>query len=90
MTAALSACAHPRSAIVAGGGVMVLGIVAETANSHTYCSDPGGFGCVGSQVGDDIGNGLAHAAGTALIIGGLAIIVGGLIGLSNEHPAKQP
>jgi hypothetical protein len=87
LAAALSACAHPRSAIVGGAGMIALGALAEATNHTTYCSDPDGFGCLGTQIGDGVTNDLAHGAGEMLLVGGIVAVIGGLVGLSNDHTA---
>jgi hypothetical protein len=88
LAVAVSACAHPRRALVGGAGMMVLGVLAETANGTSYCSDPGGYSCAGRQIGDSVANGIANGAGEMLLLGGIVAVVGGLVGLSDEHAAQ--
>lgn len=87
LAAALSACAHPRRALVGGAGMIALGVLAESSKSSSYCSDPERYTCAGTQIGDSIATGLVNGAGSLLLLGGVVAIVGGLVGLSNEHPA---
>jgi len=84
LAAALSACAHPRRAMVGGAGMIALGVLAEATNHTTYCSDQ----CLGTQIGDGVTNDVAHGAGEMLLVGGIVAVIGGLVGLSNEHAAE--
>jgi hypothetical protein len=88
LAAALSACAHPRRALVGGAGMIALGVLAEATNHTTYCSDPEGYRCLGTQIGDGVTNDIAHGAGEMLLVGGIVAVIGGLVGLSNEHAAE--
>jgi len=88
LAAALSACAHPRRVLAGGAGMIALGVLAESTNSTSYCSDPEGYACAGRQIGDGVANGIANAAGEMLLVGGIVAVIGGLVGLSNEHAAE--
>jgi hypothetical protein len=50
LAAALSACAHPRRAMVGGAGMIALGVLAQATNNTTHCSDPEGYKCVGTRI----------------------------------------
>lgn len=88
LVAALSACAHPRRTLAGGAGMIALGALAEATNHTSYCSDPEGFSCAGTQIGDGVTNDIAHGAGEILLVGGIIAVIGGLVGLSDEHAAE--
>jgi len=89
LAAALSACAHPRRALVGGAGMIVLGVLADSTNHTTHCSDPEGAGCLVTQFGDGVANDIARGAGEMLLVGGIVAVIGALVGLSNEHAAES-
>jgi hypothetical protein len=89
LAAALSACAHPRSALVSGAGMAGLGLLALSANQMTSCSSTEAFGCFGAGLGDDIANGVAHTTGAVLLTTGLVVVGAGLVGLSNENQPEH-
>lgn len=75
--------------MIGGAGMIVLGALAESTNHMTYCSDPQGFSCATSQIGDGVTNDVAHGTGEMLVIGGLVAIAAGLVGLSSESAAEH-
>jgi hypothetical protein len=82
--ASLSACAYPRAAIVTGTMVAVTGgVMAATARVRD-CSTPDASELCGF---DQLGDTIKQDTGAVIMVGGLALLLAGLVGLSNEHQA---
>lgn len=78
----LSACAHPRAALVTGTMVAVVG-GALVATTHVRdCSSPEASELCGFDQGSD---NIKQGTGAVILVSGLVLVFAGLVGLSNEH-----
>ena len=78
----LSACAHPRAALVTGTMVAVVG-GALVATTHVRdCSSPEASELCGF---DQLGGTIKQDTGAVILVSGLVMVFAGLVGLSDEH-----
>lgn len=77
-----SACAQPRGALAAGTMVALVGGTIMVMTNVRDCSSPNASELCGFDQGGDT---IKQDAGGVILLGGVALIFAGLIGLSQEH-----
>jgi len=77
-----SACAQPRGALAAGTMIALVGGSIMVMTNVRDCSSPDASELCGFDQRGDIIN---QDAGAVILLGGVALVFAGLIGLSQEH-----
>lgn len=86
----LFACGHPRALLATGTMVAIAGGAALATTHVRDCSSPDASDLCGF---DQLGDSIKQGTGAVIMISGLALVLAGLVGLSNEHtrpPAAAP